>query len=246
MNGQIDSAIKHVRAYWFIDGFAEMAAGGFLALLAVLLLLRGTASPAGFSGWFLSMAGEIALAKSIGILVAILIVWWLKDHFTYPRTGFVRGNRVSLAQILVILRNLILFLLVPIWVLLEASLLVASAGGVLSSVPIWFPVSLGLLWAVLLALAGEWMGIRRFWILAGLILLSAIIVGAWQLVLGLPIVPASVQQQVLPPAVVESITRTLNSLALLLLVAGLVLLFSGLLTFLRYRKENPLPYMEDA
>ena len=120
MNTQIDNAIKRVRGYWFIDGFTEMAIGGFFILLAALLLLSGSASPATFSSWFLSVAGEISIAKFIGIVTGILLLWWLKDHFTYPRTGFVRGKRITAVQILVIIRNILLFLLVPILGLLTA------------------------------------------------------------------------------------------------------------------------------
>ena len=114
MNVQIDTALKRARGYWFIDGFTEMAAGGLFVILAGILLFSGTVPQASFPSWFLSVTSEIVIAKLIGILVAILILWWLKDHFTYPRTGFVRGKRVTATQVLVIIRNVILFLFLPI------------------------------------------------------------------------------------------------------------------------------------
>jgi hypothetical protein len=154
MNMQIDTVIKRARGYWFVDGFTEMASGGLFVLLAGILLIRRNAPQASFPSWFLSVAGEISIAKFFGLLVVILILWWLKDHFTYPRTGFVRGNRVTAAQVFIMIRNAILFLLMPIFGLLAASLLIASTGSVLSSMPAWFPVGLGLLWAVLSVLAG--------------------------------------------------------------------------------------------
>lgn len=245
MNIQIDAMIKRSRRYWFVDGFTEMAAGGWFVLLAGLLFVSGNAPQASFPAWFLSFAGEIAIAKFAGILAAILILWWLKDHFTYPRTGFVRGNRVTAAQVLIIIRNAVLFLLLPIFGLLAASLLIVSAGSVLSSMPAWFPIGLSLIWAVLCVLAGEWMGLRRFRLLGAMILLAGMAIGFWQFTLGLPAFPVYGGKGILqPPLVLESINRTLSSLGFLTLVSGVILILSGLVTFLRYRKENPAPYTE--
>jgi hypothetical protein len=246
MNVQIDTVMKRARGYWFVDGFTEIITGGLFVLLAGILLIRGNAPLASFPEWFLTLAGEISIAKFLGILAAILTLWWLKDHFTYPRTGFVRGNRVTTAQILIMIRNAILFLLLPIFGLLASSLLIASASSVLSSMPAWFPIALGLMWAVLCVLAGEWMGLRRFRLLGVMILLAGMAIGFWQNSMGLPAFPANVQQGILQPSVLESINRTLASLCFLVLVSGVFLMISGLVTFLRYRKENPIPYTEDV
>ena len=148
MNVQIDAMVKRARGYWFVDGFTEMAAGGLFILLAGILLIRGNASQASFPSWFLSVAGPISIAKLFGLLVVILALWWLKDHFTYPRTGFVRGNRVTAGQVLILIRNIFLFLFLPIFGLLTLSILFVSAGSVLLSMPVWFPVGVGLIWAV--------------------------------------------------------------------------------------------------
>jgi hypothetical protein len=63
--------------------------------------------------------------------------------------------------------------------------------------------------------------------------------------MGLPNVPANVEPTILQPPLLESIDRTLNSLDFILVIFGVVLLISGMATFLRYRKENPTPYSED-
>ena len=246
MNEQIDNAIKRARGYWFVDGFTEMATGGLFVLLSVVLLLSGSASPATFPSWFLSVAGVISIVKLISILAAILILWWLKDHFTYPRTGFVRGTRITATQILAFIRNIMLFLLLPIFGLLAASLLIASTSGVLSSMSVWFPVGLGILWAVFFVLAGEWMGLRRFRLMGIMILLGGVAIGLWQFAIGLPVFPANIQLEISQPVVLESINRALTSLSFLVLLTGLILIFSGLITFLRYRRENPVPYAEDV
>ena len=244
MNTQIDNAMKRARRYWFVDGFTEMAAGGLFILLAGILLFSGRASQASFPSWFLSVAVGISIAKVMGILAAVLVLWWLKDRFTYPRTGFARGKRVTAAQVFSMIRSVILFLLLPVFGLLIASLLIASASNVLSSMPAWFPVGLGFLWAVLCVLAGEWLGLRRFRLLGVLILLAGMAIGFWQFAMGLPAFPANVGTGILQPLVLESINRTLTSIGFLTLVSGVILMFSGFVTFLRYRKENPIPYTE--
>jgi len=246
MNVQIDTALKRARGYWFIDGFTEMAAGGLFVILAGILLFSGYVPQASFLPWFLSVTGEIVIAKLFGILVAILILWWLKDHFTYPRTGFVRGKRVTVMQILVILRNVILFLFLPILVLLAASLLIASARNFLASMPVWFPVGLGLIWGGVYLLAGGWMGLRRFRWLAVIMVLTGIAIGIWQFAIGLPTFPSNIQSGIFQPIVFETIRRTLISLCFLILISGVILMISGLVTFLRYRKENPTPYAEES
>ena len=244
-NIQIDTAIKRARAYWFVDGFTEMAAGGFFILLAGILLLRRNESQASFPSWFLSIAGEISIAKFFGLLIVVLILWWLKDHFTYPRTGFVRGNRVTTTQVLILIRNIVLFLFLPIFGLLALSLLIASVGSVLSSMPAWFPVGLGIIWAVLCVWAGNWMGLRRFQIIGALFLLAGIKVGIWQYAIGLPATAENMQAGIFQPATLEILYRSLTSLGILVLISGIILIISGFVTFLRYRKENPTPYSEE-
>jgi hypothetical protein len=246
MNVQIDSALKRVRGYWFVDGFVEMAAGGLFLLLAGILLFSGITPQSSFPNWFLSITAEIVIAKIIGILAAILIVLWLKDHFTYPRTGFVRSKRVAAAQVFAIIRNVILLLFLPLLGLLAASLLIASASNILSFMPEWFPIGLGVIWAILYLLAGEWMGLRRFRLLAAAMLLGGIAIGLWQFMTGLPDVPFNLQQEILQPLAIESVNRTLASLSFLVLISGVILIISGCVTFLRYRKENPTPYAEES
>lgn len=245
MNVQIDTAIKRARGYWFVDGFTEIAMGGLFIILAGFLFLSMNQSRSPFPSWFLSVTGEITILKIVSLLIVVLSLWWLKDHFTYPRTGFVRG-KITVTQIFVIIRNIILFLLLPILAVLIASLLITSTSSVLSSMPVWFPVGLGLIWAMLIIFAGEWMGLRRFRLLGGMILLAGIAVGIWQLAMGMPNIPANIQPELFQPSVLESINRAFTSLGLILLISGVLLVFSGIVAFIRYRRENPQPYAGDV
>ncbi len=246
MQSQIDQAIKRARGYWFVDGFTEIVAGILFVSLAGLLLFSRSASQASFPSWFLSAAVGISIAKLVGLVAAVLILWWLKDHFTYPRTGFVRGKQITARQIVIVLRNALLFLLLPISALIAASLLITSTASVLSSMPVWFPIGVSLIWAILFVFAAGWLGLLRFRIVGGLVLLTGIIIGIWQWLMGLPGIPANLQPGILQPAVLESLNRTLTTLSDLVLISGVILVVSGILTFLQYRKENPLPYAEEA
>jgi hypothetical protein len=246
MNVQIDTALKRARGYWFIDGFTEMVAGGLFVILAGILFLSESMPQTSFPSWLLSVTGAVVIAKLIGFLAAILILLWLKDHFTYPRTGFIRGKRVTATQVLLVIRNVILFLFLPILALLAASLIIASASNVLASMPAWMPVGVGLIWGGLFLLAGEWMGLRRFRLLAFMVGLTGIVIGIWQLTTGLPTFPSDIQAGIFQQVGLETINRTLISLCFLILVSGIVLMFSGIMTFLRYRKENPTPYAEES
>jgi hypothetical protein len=245
MNVQIETTMKRARAYWFIDGFTEIAMGGMFIVLAIAMFISRNTSQTPFLSWLLSVTGKIVILKVVSLLIVVLALWWLKDRFTYPRTGYVR-NQITAAKIFVIIRNVILFLLLPIMVLLAASLFITSTGSVLSSMPVWFPIGLGLIWGIFVVLAGEWMGLPRFRLLGGLTILTGIAVGIWQASIGLPNAPANVKPTVLQPWLLESIDRTLLNLDLILVILGSILVFSGVTTFLRYRKENPQPYEEEA
>jgi uncharacterized membrane protein YidH (DUF202 family) len=77
-------------------------------------------------------------------------------------------------------------------------------------------------------------------------LLAGIAVGIGQFAIGLQAFPANLQPGVLQSSVVESVGRTLASLSFLILISGVILMISGVFTFLRYRKENPAPYAEES
>jgi len=234
MSTQIDTAIKRGRGYWFVDGFIEMFAGGLLILLGGILLLRGLAPQDSFLAQFISVAVEIAMVKVVGIFMAILVLWWLKDRFTYPRTGFIRGKRMSIVQILAFFRNGFLVLALPALGLIAAIFLLRPLQDALFSMPIWFPVGLGVICAVICVLSGEWLGLPRFRLMGALIGLTGIAAGAWQFVIGWANI-----------SVETAIYRTFASVGLLILVSGVGFLLSGVTTFLRYRKENPVPYQDE-
>jgi len=238
MEREIDSAVKRGRAYWFVDGFAEMGAGVFLALLGAVTLIRGIAVPAGMLPWLAATALDIGTLKAVMLLAFIFGVWWLRDRFTYPRTGYVRGGGVPRGVILVVVRNIFLIAALPLLLLIGVLLLVPAARIILPALAAWLPLGIGILFGAFCYLAGEWMGLRRFRLLGFFILLAGIAVAGGQSALDYPAL-----SQDSPPA--QIISRMFSGVGWMVSVSGIGFLVSGLTTFLRYRKENPKPSREE-
>lgn len=251
MNTQLDAAVKRGRGYWFVDGFTEMIVGALLIVLGGVLVLGGLAPQASFLDQLASIVGQVSIVKLVGLVVAILVLVWLKNRFTYPRTGFVREKRVTVAQVSGFLGQAILFVLLPVLGLVAVLFYLPSTRGVLGFMPVWFPIVVGVLLAGVCIIGSAWMGLYRFRLMGISILVAGIAVGCWQVAIGLPSIPAKVlahldAQQVLQPPIADMINRTFVSVGLVTLVSGVVFAIAGVVTFLRYRRENPRPYEEEA
>jgi hypothetical protein len=233
MSNQIESAIKTGRGYWFVDGFTEILGGLLFILLGAALAASSLPGQVALVSQFANLVWEIGLIKIFGLLAAGLLIWWLKERFTYPRTGFVRGKRLTPGQILRFLRSAALGSLLPLILLAAAIILLPALHGWMDSLPVWSPVLIGAIWALLCLLAGRWLGLRRFELLAALILLGGLAIGAFQLRAGLAV------------GLLElSFSRAFFGLGLLAVISGKFFLISGLVTFLRYRHANRQPSQE--
>ncbi len=133
---EIDAAVKRGRTYLFVDGFAELAAGVVFFLLGGVLLLGGLIPGESLLTQIVATGVGVVVVKAVGFLVAVLAIWWLKDRFTYPRTGYVRQKRIPLTQILSFVRNAFLVLALPLLALAAAFVLAPPARGASSSIPI--------------------------------------------------------------------------------------------------------------
>lgn len=86
MSENIDQIMKRTRAYWYEDGFAEIAVGGLFALVGGFLYLQS-----------ITLGTPLVAVISIGMTLLILggsflvkqFVNTLKKRVTYPRTGYV-------------------------------------------------------------------------------------------------------------------------------------------------------------
>ena len=254
MDNTIDTAVKRGRGYWFVDGFTELLAGVLFVLLGGALLARALIPQDSFLSRFMGIVGDVSVIKVLGFFVAIALLSWLKDRFTYPRTGFARGKRVTFAELAVFVRNIFLLVILPLLACATMFILIPDARVALFSMPAWLPGGLGVLWVVLSWVAAERMGLPRFrWLGAGM-LVAGLAVGAWQWAAGFPVVPVEALHadlmgplpEVLRVPLEETVNRAYISLGVLIVPVGVLFAVSGLITFLRYRKENPVPYTEES
>jgi hypothetical protein len=254
VDGHIDTAIKRGRGYWFVDGFTEIISGVLFLLLGVATLLVGTLSTASFLINFFPIAGDIAILKSFGLIAALLVLWWLKDQFTYPRTGYARVKQALIVQIFAFIRNAVLILLIPLLGLVAALIFLPPVRILLISMPAWLPSILGVLAAVFFISSGRWMGLRRFQILGAWVLLAGFFIGIWQLSAGFPSIsvdaltsfPWNAFPDSLRGPFGEILRRTFIGIGAWTAICGVFLSISGWATFLGYHKENPLPYKEES
>ena len=235
METDIDAAARRARGYLFVDGFAEMAAGVVFVLMGSVMLLGGLIPGESLLTQVVAAGLGILIVKAIGLLAAALAIWWLKDRFTYPRTGYVRHKRIRLSQILSLVRNAFLVLALPLLALAAAFALVPSLRGAVASVPVWVPALVGIVWGAPCYWLGEWVGLRRFRLLGLVTFVLGIVVGGALLLTGWS--ASGDAGQILG--------RTFVGVGLLTVTCGAAFLLSGLVTFLRYRKENPLPYGQE-
>jgi hypothetical protein len=254
MEQDIDSAVKRGRAYWFADGFSELVLGIFCIVLGGAILLRGWAGQGGFLAGFGSAALDFSVLKAVCLLAAFLAIWWLKDRFTYPRTGYVRGRKIPPAVILTLIRNILLVVLLPLLGAAAVLIFVPPARAVLAYLPAVSPAGIGLLWGIPCYAAGEWMGLRRFRLMGLLMILAGAAIGAWQTAVGFPVLSAEALEwnflEPLPEALRGSLddlfVRTLTGVGILTAFTGAGFIVTGAAAFLRYRKENPEPYREES
>jgi hypothetical protein len=254
MEQQIESVMKRARGYWFVDGFTEIIVGVLFLVMDGALILREMTPQATFYIQIGTLFREIGLIKLVGFIAAVALLWVLKNRFTYRRTGFVREKISTWAQMGILLRNAVLIFLVPMMLFILAFIVLPAIRNILFLMPAWLPAFMGMLLAVIFYVAGRWMGLARFEGIGACMLLSGLGVAGWQVWEGLPVMPAAVLQSddllalpnVLQAPVADVFNRTLVAVGVLIFLWGVTFLISGLITFLRYRRENPAPGKVEA
>jgi hypothetical protein len=93
MSVDLDRLIRKTKSYWYEDGLVEILAGLFFIVVGVLLL-ADWATPIGASSkWIWTPA--FMLITLLWITGGRRLIGWLKERFTYPRTGYVSYARVK-------------------------------------------------------------------------------------------------------------------------------------------------------
>ena len=87
----IDEVIRNTRRYWYIDGIVEIAVGTLITFIAVSYYLTSLISNIAFKSILLGLVQPAIII--IGAIVVRKVITWLKEHLTYPRTGYLAFNK---------------------------------------------------------------------------------------------------------------------------------------------------------
>ena len=86
MTDNIYNLASRTRAYWFIDGLAEIGSGILFVVLGIHYLLWSLAPQGSALAKIASTGRDVLLLLGIAILFIVIRV--AKQHSTYPRTGY--------------------------------------------------------------------------------------------------------------------------------------------------------------
>jgi len=87
MSTDINDLMRKAKSYWYEDGMVETLAGLFFVAVG-LILLADWAAPDDWP-WKWALAPIFAVVTIVWIFGGRKIISWLKEHITYPRTGYV-------------------------------------------------------------------------------------------------------------------------------------------------------------
>lgn len=92
----IEEWLRRPQRYWYVDGLSEMAVGGVFLLVALSSLEAWLVPPGAVQNWILAILQPLVVIG--GVLGARVLVRYLKERITYPRTGRVDYPKPSPAR----------------------------------------------------------------------------------------------------------------------------------------------------
>jgi hypothetical protein len=204
----IRSAQQRTLAYWFVDGIPEIAGGAGIVVVGLFLYLAEAAGNDVFN--------TLALLTMLLLFPASArVVSMLKERITYPRTGYVKYAKPS-GQ-----RRVVTMVISMVAAAALVAYFAASRGGTAGASGRGFAVAMGCAVAVAYVARTRQTGLRRFSVVAGLILLLS--VGVAFTGYGLS-----------------------GSLGLLWMGLGVLSGLSGAVSLSGYMRDNPLPGSSDG
>ncbi len=244
MKDTLTQVQQRARAYWFADGLNEIISGIFAALYGglILILLRTRAESGAAQKDMLSTTANIFLL--VGVFLTPVLLRWMKERSTYPRSGYVAYPELKPAERLrrVIPAMIITFLLV---VLLAVSMLASAHARlwVFASMT-WLPTAMGVLFGVILIRSARATGLSRHFLLGCLSLVTAAWLG-WR---SLPLMSrlslglfAGDGFGPMPPETAwvmqDLMTAVYSNAALLLILMGIAALVLGMVARYNYLRE---------
>ena len=220
MSHKFKESIRRTQAYWYIDGLVELGTGIVFFVLGIILILESsTPSDSNLSSILSFFRNTFLIGGTIGIGLLTKV---LKAQLTYPRTGYIAYQRPKGKKIGIYLGfGLLIAALISGGFLFVISFIPAVQTMIIY-LPTWIMVWLGILIASVYLSWTVRTGLRRFIWLAGIGLLTGLIL-AWH-ARGL--------------TVIDGKSSLLAGPGIFFIVIGSCLLISGGLTLRNYLKSN--------
>jgi len=232
---------QRARAYWFADGLNEIVGGAFAALLGMLILLQNYLQSA--QADILSTLTDMFLLA--GVVSIPLLLRWMKERVTYPRSGYVAYPQLQPADRLK--QGIPAILLALALVGLVAGSILASPITRLWAMAclVWIPSLMGVLVGTGLFRSARETGLTRQAWLGGISILTALWLGWRSFPLMHLLTPGLTAGRITEPmpsqaaAVMQILMAAMYAnVAFLLIIVGGMALILGVAARVRYLKET--------
>ena len=165
MKDTLTQVQQRARAYWFADGLYEIVSGIFAAILGGFILLESRVESGTPQADLLSNTANVFLL--LGAFLTPVLLRWMKERVTYPRSGYVAYPELKTAERL--RRGIPAMIIAFLLAALIATSILASAQTrlwVMESV-VWLPTAMGVLFGVILIRSAQATGLSRHFLLGG-------------------------------------------------------------------------------
>ncbi|MCL4559336.1 MAG: hypothetical protein M1281_01820 [Chloroflexi bacterium] len=156
MKDPIQELAQRPQRYWYTDGLTEIAIGVTLLLLGLTFLPKGLLPPTINAQWFFG-AGRI-LITLVAMILTNYGVRLVKEHLTYPRTGYV-SYRNDQGLLRWTRRGFVISVAFSIGVVFALISRLEHING-------WLPMLASLVIAVAMLSTAHRVGLARFYVLA--------------------------------------------------------------------------------
>jgi hypothetical protein len=154
MEKDLERLKQNSSCYWFGDGLSDIVIGSLFFVTGGLTLLQGLLKPGSALYGFYGVLVFIVII--VGTPLSRRLIRTLKEHFTYPRTGYVAYKPPTSLQRIISLAWGILIAVIVLLLVIASSLLQIT----------WLPFILGVILAGILFLTGYRNAVFRYQLMA--------------------------------------------------------------------------------
>jgi hypothetical protein len=249
MKDQFSQIARRTRAYWFIDGLAEISTGILFVVLSIPYLLWSLA-PEGSSMAKLASRGRDILLL-LGLIILFVIIRSAKRRSTYPRTGYIEDLKPGHKQFLGARFLFIGGVLIVAGLLVAGILLFPRFRFSLIQTLVYVPSIFGLFFTLGQVVLGIRTGLKHFYILGGIAALASLglVIASYLYRTAHPFdwtfITNTSQIDLMPAgsnvALMGLFHYVYTGVAIFASVFGLATLISGLFARRDYLRQNPSP-----